>query len=712
MIDSRWSNAQHAGQSATPTCRAFNNENALANTSKKGGNVVVQSVSLLSSPRQPSSQANNTQDSPSASDHAEKSGPRGNIADNSDYEEEIESPKISVKTCLTASTEPCNADTNPTGIDLPDPTMSPARKNAVDDEDRLHLLAQAQQTGLQRINVDNVPKRRKAKLETVRLEDLYLARRIVDLSNPAASARTWIEDPTPAHDNPVKSNDHGEQDAPQASLTSQPVQSTEQPDNTLDQANDRASRWPSKADMKAEKAVIDENAWGSDASDDTRASNIPDASYGKLLHKETADGAGDTMPINWNGEFLPPPDEHDRLRYNNNNQTYKKKFDLWLDGIRLSKTSSPSRTQYFSNGILKKVIPVDALDDIRNCPDGISMVDRQFTINFKNADGYGYDFSDPEEKAQLFEPVHIEFRKETENPAFAKFKHETTEILVANWLKHRKNARQLSVDVGLQTMATPPQTKAPIDDRFVPELNIYLRPATEADLEELVRIYNLHIEHGIAPTETYPISEQDMASRMHASVNGHLPFIVAAKMNQKGARVKEPGDHEAYSRRHGLPVSHQEPQRLSCVEILAGFACAQDLTAADYVERTSAEVEIYVDPVHRKKGVGKCLLDKLLQICDRGHRLITNCDFHCAPDLRHLYDSGGLRELHKLYILCRKWHVPKPVKIQVEGARRHRKLPMRPTNGDDFNVWLKDWLESCNFEIEGILRKVGAKDGR
>lgn len=86
--------------------------------------------------------------------------------------------------------------------------------------------------------------------------------------------------------------------------------------------------------------------------------------------------------------------------------------------------------------------------------------------------------------------------------------------------------------------------------------------------------------------------------------------------------------------------------------------------------------------------------------------------FHCDQDIRHMYEAGGRRDLHKLIFTLRKWHVPKPFTIDVQAKRKSRKLPLTKTQENDYTRWLKGWLESFGFEEEGYLKKMGAKNGR
>ena len=251
-----------------------------------------------------------------------------------------------------------------------------------------------------------------------------------------------------------------------------------------------------------------------------------------------------------------------------------------------------------------------------------------------------------------------------------------------------------------------------LEERFVPKLNIYLRPATKADVSELTRIYNWYINNSACPPENAEIGESGMRERIEMCAESRFPFIVAAKKNQRGARELQVVDDEELSRRLNLPVTHKRHITLTRVEQLAGFCCANDLTVSDYVEHISAELELYVDPLCKRMGVGRCLMDRMLQICDRGHRLTTECAFHCDQSIRHSYGPGGNRDVHRLFILMRKWSHPKAGTLCVERRGRHRKLPMFKTTEDEYSRWIKQWLELFDFEQNGMMPQMGAKNGR
>lgn len=485
----------------------------------------------------------------------------------------------------------------------------------------------------------------------------------------------------------------------------------------------KRARWASKQSMQAEHEETNSNAWGSAApSDATRGTNPTDNRYGRLLNK-TAPAPEEETIADWDGKLLPAPaDWGDRPRFNNNSATFKQRFDQWLP----HDIETEGKHRRFNNGIEYIIISPEELEDLCNHADGISMASRGVTIDTRNAARYGYPvevdnatkYSTPIEEHDFEDWGKLD----PTDPDNAKHGKERSQNLIDNWLRHLENSRAKSIKVGEKSQHQSLENKLEeVDEdmqgltRVRPTLNIYLRPATKADLPELTRIYNWYITHTTRPVETQEITESDMRSRMEMSQGGKLPFLVAGKKSQKGAKAIEYDDGEAeLYRQANLPFTQRKARGITRIEQLAGFCCLQEFTAADYVEHITGEMEIYVDSDYTRMGVGRCLIDKMLEICDRSYLRRTLCDFHCEQSIRHNYGPGGARDLHKFYIIVRKWHTPKAAKFSVlDGQRvRNNAYIKTQTHETDYEVWQKSWFEKLGFEEEGILKKAGAKNGR
>lgn len=593
--------------------------------------------------------------------------------------------------------------------------------------DAADRLRQLQSVELQEISRNRQAQkhRKKDKYATTSLHDLDLARRKVNHERPLASFRTWAED-SPVM-NPRLGYEYNDIEASHnvvdsnLSLGTTP-QIPQLPSTTKTSMPDFApsrSKWAAKEDMKADKLDSASNAWGSAApSDATKGSNVSDRSFGKLLQRKQ-DGF-DTGLQDWEGNWnMPPADWHERPRYNNNNAMFKQAFKAWIESL-----SAKQEKILFSNGVEYNIIPAKVLEDLNNVADGMHMCRPNTTISVNNASQYGYTNEDALDAIRKYanKTQSTDFEKwdvlDMTDDNNDKFSNETTEDLITNWLQHLNFSRAASDEVGYQHMMKIQTTEhmfeaEPEEELEEPKLNIYLRPATKADVSEITRIYNWYVENGMGPVETQMISESEIRDRIDYCKQSQLPFLVAAKRNQKHAQAVPVIDDHELSRQLNLPVTHRKRQTLTRIEMLAGFCSAQDLTAKDYVEHTSAELELYVDPQYKHMGVGKCLLDKILHILDRGHRMTTKCSFHCDQSIRHLYDAGGDRNVHKLYFVLRKYHTPKAGTISLE-RKRHRKSPYTKTKfpEDEYGQWMKAWLEKFDFEEEGLLKKAGAKFGR
>jgi phosphinothricin acetyltransferase len=115
-----------------------------------------------------------------------------------------------------------------------------------------------------------------------------------------------------------------------------------------------------------------------------------------------------------------------------------------------------------------------------------------------------------------------------------------------------------------------------------PSIPYSLRPATEADMPGITRIYGEHVAHGLASFEETPPSVDDMLARFRALRSQSFPYIVAERTNA-----------------------------------IVGYAYAGPYrTRSAY--RFTIENSVYVDPQATGAGIGRALLSQLIADCEKG----------------------------------------------------------------------------------------------
>jgi L-amino acid N-acyltransferase YncA len=110
-------------------------------------------------------------------------------------------------------------------------------------------------------------------------------------------------------------------------------------------------------------------------------------------------------------------------------------------------------------------------------------------------------------------------------------------------------------------------------------MTVTLRPAKTADIPAITRIYAHAVEHGTASFELTPPDETEMARRMQHLLDNKFPYL-AAEID--GA--------------------------------LAGYAYAA-LYRTRPAYRFTVENSVYVAPDMHRRGIGKRLLEKLIEDC-------------------------------------------------------------------------------------------------
>ncbi|KAF1837413.1 hypothetical protein BDW02DRAFT_141204 [Decorospora gaudefroyi] len=201
------------------------------------------------------------------------------------------------------------------------------------------------------------------------------------------------------------------------------------------------------------------------------------------------------------------------------------------------------------------------------------------------------------------------------------------------------------------------------DRRLKPQANIYLRPVQASDVRGIAELYNYYVESSIYTTEFDGRTEAQMAHRIQVITRAGLPYLVAiCKSNESKAN---PG---------------------YVTERIVGYINIDEYCDPSSLYRYTFEMEIYVHPGLVCKGIGKCLMDRLLAMVDTSY---------CA--------RGGYKYVNDFeYLKNGPSRVIKTILLNVHHE-----------NGDDVQIgWQGKFLNDCQFVRVGRLPKVGYKLGK
>lgn len=244
---------------------------------------------------------------------------------------------------------------------------------------------------------------------------------------------------------------------------------------------------------------------------------------------------------------------------------------------------------------------------------------------------------------------------------------ETVEGYCHNWAIHIKREEEekktrkarARVDYIESTKDKPvasPRTSRP---------NYYLRPVEFDDIPELLVIMNWFIKNSTLTVNVSLLEAEHVRERIETAKREMLPFLVAAERR---------------------PVHSRDNHSKG----LLGYAFAADTAGDRTATRFTAELEVFVLEEHRQRGVGKCLLDKLVEVCDPTYFIKGGYYFDSNREDRPDYRADGRRRLARLLFI-----------ISV------------PNNEREQYKWLQEWLErDYDFEQQGLLKGTRVKFNR
>lgn len=246
--------------------------------------------------------------------------------------------------------------------------------------------------------------------------------------------------------------------------------------------------------------------------------------------------------------------------------------------------------------------------------------------------------------------------------------HETVEGYCYNWALHLKREEEEEQERRVRARNAyieSTNTTTPLVSPQTPKANLYLRPVEMSDIPELLDFFNWYIHKSTLTVDVAALNEDEVRERIETAKRERLPFIVAAERRSI----------------HNRDNSSQK---------ILGYALATNTIGNRTAERFTADLEIFVRPEFKRRGIGKCLMDKLLEVCDPTYNPLGGYFFDAGFEDRTGYYSGGRRRLVRLMFV---------ISYPYEDRKQYK--------------WIHEWLEkNYDFEQQGLLRGTRIKFNR
>ncbi|KAI2480052.1 hypothetical protein Ptr902_08233 [Pyrenophora tritici-repentis] len=441
--------------------------------------------------------------------------------------------------------------------------------------------------------------------------------------------------------------------------------------------------WPKNRDMKYIPHSSDDE-WG--VRSQSNSNGDPDYDVKKLL--------------DWNGEWLPAPESWS-CRKGHEDRHFGQHIEEWMNKespecinpvcfpqhafnghAKTTKVGDKTQTKYVldEGQVLKEVAPRywaeakvggmtmrDALKEL--CDLKLESVDaRDMTDHAPWWDRYEdiiYAEDGQDNPSPFINPLEVPDAKidfADHDPPLEEWQLASSEAKVQarkkrmDDKKHRMLARR---DRPTASLAPPAE-----DRRLRPEANIYIRPVQPGDVRGIAEIYNWYIDNTIHAVEFDGRTEAQMAQRISDITTAGLPYLVAIDRGNRSRLTNEYVN-----------------------ERIVGFVKLEDYCGQSTLFRYTFDMELFVHPGFVKKGIAKCLMDRILEMVDTsynargGYQYINNFDY---------LKNGPSR-------------VIKTILLNV-----HHK-----NGGESMETgWQSKFLSAFKFSRSGRLPKVGYKNDK
>jgi L-amino acid N-acyltransferase YncA len=240
--------------------------------------------------------------------------------------------------------------------------------------------------------------------------------------------------------------------------------------------------------------------------------------------------------------------------------------------------------------------------------------------------------------------------------------------------KETKLAKQKKADAKHQRLAAMADNLDHL--RISTGVKLFVRAARKEDMEAIANIYNFYILNTTSTPEIDPRTKDQMQQRWKDTRLNRMPYLVAC---ERGGIIKARANNKKSKRN-----MRGGDEDIILPDVVIGFAFADDFNDLKGIYRFTAEMEVYVHTDYYMKGVGKCLLDKLMGLLD-SHYLERGGYEVVGEDM----DGTGQARVVKNIVVHLSYD--KPEKLEWIGK------------------WLEGWLQ---FRRVGVLDGIGTKNGK
>ena len=342
--------------------------------------------------------------------------------------------------------------------------------------------------------------------------------------------------------------------------------------------------------------------------------------------------------VDWDGNWRPATLEWDtRQQFNHNNKRHIRYLDNWVTQRVTDALNAPYMVDVtdaeWKSGVLPasgtrkqyQVYPPDCI--MRRVPLEYGPVDWSLTPTERPNDPYSLV---PERRNQCSRTSARKFHKEYIAKARARDQEKYERRLEIQEFNRQKERSRAEV---------------------APKANIYIRPAQASDVPQLAQVYNHYVRTSVQTPEHESTELADWQDRVKAAKDESLAFMVAVLRSNK-ANGRGDGNNKrgrGHQRGGAWSQRRREPASDTFGEMIVGFAYAEDHAGRNTIFQYVAELQVFVDPNHTRQGIGRTLMDRMMESLDRAYHSYGGTDF-ITPIGGQNYTVGGSRDIHKIMI--------------------------------------------------------------